>query len=226
MCPIRWPRPPAHGRREAVRAALLASSGSGRVFDLDIGRFPGMPHHPAQPGFDVATYLSPQRVAQRPAGGKGPPPWTRTILAWCWRTSPRACIWGPTSTPSATSPPGPTATATAVSRGRARRRRGRPGLDVADVPPIIARGVLLDVAALLGAPKLAPGYAIDAEVSAGSPGRREDTTRATSSLCTQATCGIGPITSSARSPGSAWRRPCGWPSTSLLPSAAITRPSR
>jgi kynurenine formamidase len=39
---------------------------SGRVFDLDPGRFPGMPKHPAQPAFDLITYRSPrgQRVQQ------------------------------------------------------------------------------------------------------------------------------------------------------------------
>ena len=36
--------------------------------------------------------------------------------------------------------------------------------DVTEVPPIIARGVLLDVAAAVGVGKLAPGYAIGADV--------------------------------------------------------------
>jgi hypothetical protein len=63
---------------ERVRRALDLVR-SGVVFDLDIGRFPGMPRNPAQPAFDVV-------VKERRS--------TKTTLGSCWSWSPRACTWG------------------------------------------------------------------------------------------------------------------------------------
>ena len=57
---------------QTVREALSLVR-SGTVFDLDIGRFPGMPHHPAQPGFDVATYRSPRGLRNARVQQNGTP---------------------------------------------------------------------------------------------------------------------------------------------------------
>jgi kynurenine formamidase len=48
-----------HVTPEAVVGALGLAR-TGRVIDLDPGRFPGMPRNPAQPAFDLITYRSPR----------------------------------------------------------------------------------------------------------------------------------------------------------------------
>jgi len=157
--------PPAGGDRpdpQRVLAALLLA-GSGRVFDLDIGRFPGMPHHPAQPGFDIVTYLSPQGSSnERQRAGKSPAVdgdnfgvvlekvttsmhMGTHLDALCHVTAGEDCHgFGGFNGVDHVGDKGVLAN------------------DVTEVPPILARGVLLDVAGALGAPKLAPTHAITA----------------------------------------------------------------
>ena len=141
--------------------AALSLAGSGRVFDLDIGRFPGMPHHPAQPGFDVVTYLSPQ-VSSNERQWAGKPPAVDQdnfgvvlekvttsmhmgthLDALCHVTAGEDCHgFGGFNGVDDVGDKGVLAN------------------DVTEVPPILARGVLLDVAAVLGVPKLPPRHAI------------------------------------------------------------------
>jgi kynurenine formamidase len=152
--------------------AALSLAGSGRVFDLDIGRFAGMPHHPAQPGFDVVTYLSPQGSSnERQRAGK-PPAVDRDnfgvvlekvttsmhmgthLDALCHVTAGEDCHgFGGFNGVDDVGDKGVLAN------------------DVTEVPPIVARGVLLDVAAVLGVPKLPPEHAITASELEEARGR-------------------------------------------------------
>jgi kynurenine formamidase len=152
--------------------AALSLAGSGRVFDLDIGRFSGMPHHPAQPGFDVVTYLSPQGSSnERQRGGK-PPAVDQDnfgvvlekvttsmhmgthLDALCHVTAGEDCHgFGGFNGVDDVGDKGVLAN------------------DVTEVPPILARGVLLDVAAVLGVPKLPPRHAISASELEDARGR-------------------------------------------------------
>jgi kynurenine formamidase len=142
------------------------------VFDLDIGRFAGMPHHPAQPGFDVVTYLSPQGSSnERQRAGK-PPAVDRDnfgvvlekvttsmhmgthLDALCHVTAGEDCHgFGGFNGVDDVGDKGVLAN------------------DVTEVPPIVARGVLLDVAAVLGVPKLPPEHAITASELEEARGR-------------------------------------------------------
>ena len=149
---------------EAVREALGLVR-SGRVFDLDIGRFPGMPHHPAQPGFDLATYRSPRGLRNARLAQNGAPALDGDNFGFVLELVTTSMHMG-THVDALCH-----VTAGADGHGyggfKEDEHVGDEGallLDVAGVPPIIARGVLLDVAALLGCQKLAPGYAIGAEV--------------------------------------------------------------
>ena len=148
--------------RETVLDAI-ALARTGKVFDLDIGRFPGMPHHPAQPGFDVVTYRSPQGSSNERRRG-GPPAQDDDsfgvvlelvttsmhmgthIDALCHVTAGEDCH--------------------GFGGFNAAEDIGDKGvltLDVTTVPPIVARGVLLDVAGALGVGKLTPRHAITVE---------------------------------------------------------------
>jgi kynurenine formamidase len=153
------PRP-----EEAVREALGLVR-SGRVFDLDIGRFPGMPHHPAQPGFDVATYRSPRGLRNARQAQNGAPALDDDNFGFVLELVTTSMHMG-THLDALCH-----VTAGADGHGyggfKEDEHVGDEGallLDVAGVPPIIARGVLLDVAGLLGREKLDPGYAIGAEI--------------------------------------------------------------
>jgi len=156
--------------QRVLDALLLARSG--RVFDLDIGRFPGMAHHPAQPGFDLVTYLSPQGSRnERQHAGK-PPALDRDnfgvvlekvttsmhmgthLDALCHVTAGEDCHgFGGFSGVDHVGD------------------RGVLANDVTEVPPILARGVLLDVAAALGVPKLPPTHSITASELEEAQGR-------------------------------------------------------
>lgn len=147
---------------ETVLSAI-AFARTGKVFDLDIGRFPGMPRHPAQPGFDVVTYMSPQgmsnkrrregRVAHDDDNFGVVLELVTTSMhmgthidALCHVTAGQDCHgFG------------------GFNAGEHIGDKGALALDVTTVPPIVARGVLLDVARSLGVAKLAPRHGVTVE---------------------------------------------------------------
>ncbi len=152
--------PPSGGHGAAVLEALGLAR-TGRVFDLDIGRFPGMPHHPAQPGFDLVTYLSPQGAARQRASRGQPAAFDDDNFGVVLELVTTSMHMG-------THVDG-LCHVTAGDQGcgfggfRASEHVGDKGVltghDMA-VPPILARGVLLDVAGALGLSGLPPGRAI------------------------------------------------------------------
>jgi kynurenine formamidase len=145
-------------------AAALALVRSGRVLDLEVGRFPGMPRHPAQPGFDLVTYRSPR--GERASGdppGLGPAENEANfgfvlelmttsmhlgthIDALCHVTAGDDSHW--------------------YGGFRESEHLGDKGAlasDVTHIPPIFARGILLDVASALGFEQLPEGHQIGAD---------------------------------------------------------------
>jgi kynurenine formamidase len=144
------------GPAEVVRA--LATVRQGRVFDLEVERFPRMPGHAAHPPLQVLTYRSPygERIEAAPGWEGKPNPHrlgfiTDLVIAgthtgthidalshftvddsWfnCEPASAYLSDFGPTRH------------------------------DAASLPPIITRGVLLDVPAALGRDVLPPGHVI------------------------------------------------------------------
>jgi kynurenine formamidase len=141
--------------------AALRLAGSGRVFDHDIRRFPGMPHHPAQPGFDIVTYLSPQGSSnERRQAGK-PPALDQDNFGVVLEKVTTSMHMG-THVDALCH-----VTAGEDCRGFAGFNgvddvgdKGVLAADASEVPPFLARGVLLDVTGLLGVAKLPPQHAI------------------------------------------------------------------
>ncbi len=145
--------------RESV-VASLGLAREGRIFDLDIGRFAGMPRHPLQPPFDLSTYRTP-RGARAGANRAGPDPDNLTnfgfslelvstsmhlgthIDALCHVTAGDDDHWYGGFT----------------ERGHL-GDKGALASDVTHIPPIVTRGVLLDVAGAHAKRQLPPGYAI------------------------------------------------------------------
>jgi kynurenine formamidase len=153
-----------HVTPEAIVQAL-ALVRHGRVFDLDPGRFPGMPRNPAQPAFDLVTYRSPS--GERKSGEF---PFLQPevnednfgfvlehvttsmhlgahIDALCHVTCGTNSEWY-----------GGFAEAEFLGD------RGALKSDVTQIPAIIARGVILDVAGHLDVPMLDAGLPIGAEL--------------------------------------------------------------
>lgn len=145
-------------------SAAVGLAREGRLIDLDPGRFPGMPRHPAQPPFDLTTYRSPR--GQR---NQGDLPFLRPeanrdnfgflieqvttsmhmgahIDALCHVTC------GPESTWYGGFP-----------EAEFLGDKGALASDATRIPPILARGVLIDVARHHGCDVLAPGVPIGAD---------------------------------------------------------------
>jgi len=152
------------GARISPRSVLSALGlvREGRVFDLDLGRFSGMAHHPAQPAFDLVTYRSPrggradqggrEREGNRPNFGFALELVSTSmhlgthIDALCHVTAGEDSHW--------------------YGGFREEEHLGDKGAlasDVTHIPPLITRGVLLDVASALGVDRLPPGHAITVE---------------------------------------------------------------
>jgi kynurenine formamidase len=154
--------PPQAGRDQGtVVLEALGLARTGRVFDLDIGRFPGMPHHPAQPGFDLVTYLSPQGAARQRASRGQPAAVDEDNFGVVLELVTTSMHMG-THVDALCH-----VTAGDDARGfggfRAAEHVGDRGVltgDGAAVPPMFARGVLLDVAGALGVPRLPAGRAV------------------------------------------------------------------
>jgi kynurenine formamidase len=147
---------------ESVLGAL-ALVRSGKVFDLEVARFAGMPRHPAQPPFDLVTYRSPRGVR-----ASGDPPGLEParnkpnfgfvlelvttsmhlgthIDALCHVTAGDDSHWYG-----------------GFRESEYLGDKGALASDVTHIPPIFARGVLLDVASALGLEQLPEGYSIGA----------------------------------------------------------------
>jgi kynurenine formamidase len=152
--PTRWPS------ADVVRAAV-GLVGSGRVFDLDIGRFPGMPHHPAQPGFDLVTYRSPrgQRNSRQWSGGEGAV--DADNFGYALELVTTTMHMGTHVDALCHVTAGPDCHGYGGFReGDHLGDQGALVRDATELPPILARGVLLDVARALGMEELPDGFAI------------------------------------------------------------------
>jgi kynurenine formamidase len=144
---------------DVLRAINLVRRGL--VFDLDIGRFPGMTRNPAQPPFDVVTYRSPRGLANEGREGDGAPRADEDNFGFLLELVTTSMHMG-THIDALCH-----VTAGKPGRGygdfRAEEDIGDKGAlryDITTVPPIVARGVLLDVAGALGVAKLEPGHEI------------------------------------------------------------------
>jgi kynurenine formamidase len=153
-----------HVTPEAILRAL-ALVRQGRVFDLDPGRFPGMPRNPAQPPFDLVTYRSP-RGERKAAELSFLQPETNQdnfgfvleqvttsmhmgahIDALCHVTCGTDSEWYG-----------------GFSEAEFLGDKGALVSDVTRIPAIFARGVILDVAGHVGVPMLDAGMPIAAEL--------------------------------------------------------------
>ena len=152
------------GRLDPQRVlAALILAGSGRVFDLDIGRFPGMPHHPAQPGFDVVTYLSPRGSSNERQSAGQPRRVDRDNFGVVLEKVTTSMHMGTHLDALCHVTAGEDCHGFGGFNGVDHvGDKGVLANDVTEVPPILARGVLLDVAGALGVPKLPPTHAITA----------------------------------------------------------------
>jgi kynurenine formamidase len=130
---------------------LVEQLGSARVYDLEQMRFPGMPLHPAhRPGYFYALHRR-HRDGYRPAehGSRSGASGMLTMMehsgthldALCHQSCDLTLFGG-------------------VPVDRVETPSGFKELGVETVPPLIGRGVLLDVAGWMGVAELPAGYAI------------------------------------------------------------------
>jgi kynurenine formamidase len=141
-----------------MSSTLAGQLKSSKIYDLEQMRFPGMPLHPAhRPGYFYALYRR-HRDSYRPTenGPRSSASGVLTMMehsgthidALCHQSCDLTLFGG-------------------VSVDRAETFTGFKELGVETVPPILGRGVLLDVAGCLGVAELPPGYAVsDRELSA------------------------------------------------------------
>jgi kynurenine formamidase len=145
---------------ERVRRALDLVR-SGVVFDLDIGRFPGMPRNPAQPAFDVVTYRSPKGLAnERRESGKGAAldednfGFVLELVTTSMHMGTHIdALCHVTAGEGSEGYEGFQASEHVGDKGVLRN-------DATTLPAIVARGVLLDVAAALGTERLVASHGI------------------------------------------------------------------
>jgi kynurenine formamidase len=146
---------------ESVAAALSLPT-TGRVFDLEPGLFPEMPIHPKAPPFQLVTYRTPRGFRIQKDVESFREEINSSGTAWIDEV-----IIG-------------TAHCGSHIDALSHVTRGVPGewhggtveddlgdfgpvkADASKIPPIIARGVLIDVAGSLGEPELPEGYKIGA----------------------------------------------------------------
>jgi kynurenine formamidase len=146
------------GPAEVVRA--LATVRQGRVFDLEVERFPRMPGHAAHPALQVLTYRSPpgERIEAGPGWEGKPNPHglgfiTDLVIAGTHTGTHIDALSHFTVGPDDSWFNGEAAATYLSDFGPTRH-------DAASLPPIITRGVLLDVPAALGRAVLPPGHVI------------------------------------------------------------------
>lgn len=145
---------------ESVLAAIRTVT-EGRVFDLDPGRFPGMPRHHAQPPFDVVTYRTPagQRI-QRDLEFLAPERNSVNFgfLLEMVTTSMHMgahidALCHVTCGPDSAWYGGHPASEHVGDKGALT-------CDASKIPPLVTRGVLLDIARALDIDVLPPSYSI------------------------------------------------------------------
>lgn len=148
---------------DASVLAALRLARRGRVFDLDPGRFPGMPRHDAQPPFDLITYRSP-----RGERNQGDLPFVRgdanrdnfgfvleTVIGSTHNGTHIDALCHVTAGPDSQWYGG-------FAEERWLGDKGALASDASKLPPILARGVLLDVAGRRGVAALAAEEPVDA----------------------------------------------------------------
>jgi kynurenine formamidase len=133
----------------------MKSVRSGNVYDLDAGRFPGMPIWPGHPPYQVVTFLTPRGIARQP-GWTPDVNWvnqgamTEMVIATQHSgthidalahhtVGPDSHWYGGFSTESCLGDSGPTKA------------------DISTTPPIFARGILLDIPGLRQVDRLRTG---------------------------------------------------------------------
>ena len=139
------------------RAAVLARA-TGALFDLAVTYRHGMPAYQAtgDPSYQIFLTHTPDGTRLDDLTGEGEQVNARYSYAGTASRCTRTGRTSPASTTSATTGASGTAGRRARTSAAARGRSG------GDYPPVIARGVLLDVAAALGVDCLADSYAITA----------------------------------------------------------------
>jgi kynurenine formamidase len=142
--------------------SALAEVRLGRIVDLEVTRFPGMPHHAAHPELQVLAYRTPR-------GGRisAPPGWegaanphrqgiiTDLIIGTSHTGTHVDSLAHFTSGPRDSWFNGESAEDFLSDFGPTRH-------DASCLPPVITRGLLIDLPRFLGCGVLPPGYAISA----------------------------------------------------------------
>jgi kynurenine formamidase len=146
------------GPAEVLRA--LGAVRQGRVFDLEVTRFPNMPGHAAHPPLQVLTYRSPQgeRVTPMPgwegsANPHGLGVITDLVIGGTHTGTHMDSLSHITVGPEDTWFNGESVATHLSDFGPTRH-------DAAALPPVITRGVLLDIPAALDTDVLPPGHVI------------------------------------------------------------------
>ena len=139
----------------------------GRAFDLDPGRFRGMPLWPGHPAYELVTFQTPARASCGRAGGL--PPKSERNVQWAAFMTELVIVSQHTGAHVDALPH--------WTRGERGEWYGgySPGTDLTDfgpkradtakTPPIITRGVLLDVAGARKVDRLRAGEAITSRTS-------------------------------------------------------------
>ncbi len=142
---------------DVLRALGLVMTG--QVFDLDLGRWPGMPLFATEPPFQVLSYRSPQGLM---ASGDFAA-WTHATNGVVWSSD---MVIGGSHVGTHIDALGHFSVNGTVASGRqqdAAAGVGDFGLlndDASSIPPIVTRGVLIDVAGSQGCDVLQGGYVI------------------------------------------------------------------
>lgn len=148
---------------DASVLAALRLARRGRVFELDPGRSPDMPRHGAQPPFDVTTYRTPRGQRNQRDLPFLAPECNADNFGFVLETVTGSTHNGTHIDALCHVTAGPES---AWYGGFAEERwlgdKGALASDATKLPPILARGVLLDVAGRRGVEALGPGEPIDA----------------------------------------------------------------
>lgn len=149
--------------------AALALASTGQIIDLDPGRFPGMPRHPAQPPFDLTTYRSPR--GQRNARDLPllRPDTNRDNFGFVLEQVTTSMHMGAHIDALCHVTCGPqNEWYGGFSEAEFLGDKGALASDATRIPPILARGVLIDVARHHQAEILEPGEPIGADALASA----------------------------------------------------------
>ena len=145
------------GPAEVITAISLIRTGE--VYDLEVGRWPGMPIWPGHPPFQILAYRTPRGINiehdqdWRGRNGRGWA-WQSELLQGTVHTGTHVdalahCCIGPDNHWFG-----------GVSADERAGDFGPLEGDATEIPPIVTRGVLVDVAAAKGVPALEAHYAI------------------------------------------------------------------